>query len=121
MPSGSSTRRRPQEPPSKAIEPGATLLTRMPSPIHSRASALDIAICAALEALYSTPPPLSRPKIEEMLTIAPPPAAARWGRARSDISRAESRFASSEARIRPSTSPSRIEPPALLTSASTPP
>ena len=39
MASGSSATRRPQDPPSKRIEPGATLFTRMPSRTHATASA----------------------------------------------------------------------------------
>ena len=49
IPSGSSTRRVPQEPPSNPIDPGAILLIRMPSDAQLRAYEFESAIWAAFD------------------------------------------------------------------------
>ena len=82
MPAGSSCWRRCHEPPGNRIEPGATLLTRILSRANCWASDLARLISAALTALYVIRPPDSRPQIDAIITIEPPPRRRMWGTAR---------------------------------------
>src|SRR6185312_9807873 len=73
IPSGSSFTRLSHDPPGNRIDPGATLLTRMLSFASCCAIAFARLISAAFTALYVIRPPDSRPQIEAIITIAPPP------------------------------------------------
>src|SRR2546430_17162471 len=58
------------------MKPGCTELTRMPSPASCTAAVFVMMRTAPLEALYAmcTPSWPTKPEIDEMLTMAPPPA-----------------------------------------------
>ena len=84
MPSGSACCRFHHDPPGKRIDPGAMLLTRMLSRASCCASDLARLISAALTALYVIRPPVSRPKIDAIIRMTPPPRRFMWGTASFD-------------------------------------
>src|SRR5205809_556081 len=64
------------------MAPGATALTRIPRGPYSRAADWVRAATAAFAAAYGPSPGDGRtPLIEAVLTMLPPPADSRWGRA----------------------------------------
>src|ERR1700730_4206164 len=68
---GSACWRRSHEPPGNRIDPGATLLTRIPSLANCCAIDLARLISAAFTALYVIRPPDSRPQMDAIITIDP--------------------------------------------------
>jgi hypothetical protein len=82
--SGLSRCRFHHDPPSNRIEPGETLTTRMFCGASSWASERARLISAALTALYVIRPPASRPKIDAIMMMTPPPARAMCGTDRRD-------------------------------------
>src|SRR5262249_5950270 len=70
---GPSRTRRSPLPPGNRIDPGATLLPRMWPRASCGAIALARLISDALTALYVIRPPDSRPQMDAIITIAPPP------------------------------------------------
>src|SRR5262249_3012291 len=84
MASGSDCWRRYHEPPGNMIEPGATLLTRILADASCCASAFARLVSAAFTVLYVIRPPDSRPQIDVIITIDPPPRCFMCGTARRD-------------------------------------
>ena len=106
------------------MEPGATVLTRMFFFAASMARLAPRLISAALAALYEIGPPVSRPKIEEMWTMLPPPRASIKGIAARLTRTAERKLKlmmSFHSASSISTKGVHFDPPTLFTRISSPP